>query len=323
MRRRTFAGVVTSVALGASASGQIGTHSGKMEADWEAIWKHRVQAWFQNAKLGIFIHWGLYSVPGWAPTTGELGKVDWSKWFPENPYAEWYLNTLRIEDSPTRKHHVATFGDKVDYYQFATTFNRETAKWDPAQWATLFQKTGARYVVLTTKHHDGFRLWPSAVTNPRRNRVGITASRDLVGDLTSAVRATGMKMGLYYSGGLDWTFKEQPIRSIADLSGTAPRGEDYVRYADAHWTELADRYQPAVMWNDIGYPSRESCCRDSFRTTTIRFPRVTKVRVLGGDAESEWQQRGRDLAISLRTPISGDFAIGVRIAPEPWQVVRG
>src|SRR5215472_1231600 len=129
MRRRTFAGILASAAMGPAASGQPETRTGKMEADWEAIRKHKVPAWYQNAKLGIFIHWGLYSVSAWAPTTGELGKVDWNKWFRENPYAEWYLNTLRIEDSPTRKHHVETYGEEFDYDQFAATFNRETARW--------------------------------------------------------------------------------------------------------------------------------------------------------------------------------------------------
>src|SRR5215469_1234774 len=171
MWRRTFVGTLASAALArGTPPGQAGTSSDRMEADWEAIRKHQAPAWYQNAKLGIFIHWGLYSVPAWAPTTGELGQVDFNKWFRENPYAECYLNTLRIEDSPTRKHHREAFGENFDYYQFAATFNRETARWDPAKWSALFHKTGARYVVLTTKHHDGFRLWPSEVANPRRNR---------------------------------------------------------------------------------------------------------------------------------------------------------
>jgi alpha-L-fucosidase len=75
-----------------------------------------------------------------------------------------------------------------------------------------------------------------------------------VGELTAAVRAEGLKMGLYYSGGLDWTFEPRPIASEQDLRSTAPQTEEYARYADAHWRELTERYQPAVMWNDITYP---------------------------------------------------------------------
>src|ERR1019366_8542748 len=120
-------------------------------------------------------------------------------------YAEWYLNTLRIQGSPTWKHHIETYGKDFDYYAFIPMFNKSVSKWKPEVWAALFQRPGARYVVLTTKPHDGFTLWPSGVKNPKRSGP-LSASRDLVGDLTGAVRAAGMKMGLYYSGGLHWTF---------------------------------------------------------------------------------------------------------------------
>lgn len=251
-RRKFAAGLVASGALTPLARGFAGTPA--FEPNWQSIGEHQVPAWYRNAKLGIFIHWGLYSVPAWATTSGELGKVDPAKWFTDNAYAEWYLNTLRIKGSPGYEHHIATYGKDFDYYQFAPLFNRSTAKWDPQKWASIFKKTGARYAVLTTKHHDGFRLWPSAVQNPHRKSSEITATRDLAGELTSAVRGAGLKMGLYYSGGLDWTFTEEPIVTMKDLMARVPQTEEYARYADAHWTELTDRYQPAVMWNDINYP---------------------------------------------------------------------
>ena len=222
--------------------------------NWQSIGQHQVPDWYQNAKLGIFIHWGLYSVPAWATTSGELGKVPPDKWFTDNAYAEWYLNTLRIKGSPGYEHHIATYGKDFDYYQFAPIFNKNTQQWDPDKWAAVFKKTGARYAVLTTKHHDGFRLWPSKVENPHRQSAEITATRDLAGELTSAVRGAGLKMGLYYSGGLDWTFTSEPIVTMQDLMARVPQSAEYARYADAHWTELTDRYQPAVMWNDISYP---------------------------------------------------------------------
>ena len=253
MNRRKFAaGLVASAACRPVINAL--TTPPKFEPNWKSIGEHKVPDWYQDAKLGIFIHWGLYSVPAWATTSGELGKVDKEKWFTDNAYAEWYLNTLRIKGSPGYEHHIATYGKDFDYYQFAPIFNRNTAKWDPHKWAAVFKKTGARYAVLTTKHHDGFRLWPSAVENPHRKSSEITATRDLAGELTSAVREAGLKMGLYYSGGLDWTFTSQPIVTMQDLMARVPQSEEYARYADAHWTELTDRYQPAVMWNDISYP---------------------------------------------------------------------
>lgn len=253
INRRTFlGGLAVSSALQPSARALQTTP--KFEPNWASISQHKVPSWYQGAKLGIFIHWGLYSVPAWATPSGELGKVDRATWFTNNAYAEWYLNTLRIQGSPTYEHHVATYGKDFDYYQFAPVFNKSTAQWDPHKWADTFKKTGARYVVLTSKHHDGFRLWPSAVKNPHRNSAEITATRDLAGELTAAVRGAGIKMGLYYSGGLDWTFTDKPIVQMQDLQQRVPQIEEYARYADAHWAELTDRYQPALMWNDINYP---------------------------------------------------------------------
>lgn len=222
--------------------------------DWESLRTHPLPEWFDDAKLGIFIHWGLYSVPAWAPPSGELGKVDWSKWFYQNPYAEWYLNSIRLKESATWKHHLQTYGGEFDYYRFGKTFEQQNRGWKAETWASVFREIGARYVVLTTKHHDGYTLWPSKVQNPKRPEGGVNSPRDLVGELTLAVRAAGMKMGLYYSGGLDWTFESKPVATLADLKTTAPQTEEYARYADAHWRELIRLYKPAVLWNDIGYP---------------------------------------------------------------------
>ena len=79
-------------------------------------------------------------------------------------------------------------------------------EWNPSTWANLFKKAGARYVVLTSKHHDGFTLWPSDVPNPYRSEEHTKLDRDIVGELGHAVRHAGMRYGLYYSGGLDWSF---------------------------------------------------------------------------------------------------------------------
>ncbi len=242
--------MLASAALGVRARGAA------FAPNWDSLKTHKVPAWFEDAKLGIFLHWGLYSVPAWAPPSGQFGKIDWNKWFLSNPYAEWYLNGVRLVGSATYKHHVETYGKDFDYYRFSSDFNRATAKWDPGKWADLFRKTGARYAVLTTKHHDGFRLWPSKIANPRRGGAEITASRDLVGDLTRAVRGAGMKMGLYYSGGVDWTFTDRPVRNLDDMIALLPQGDDYARYVDAQWTELIDRYQPSLLWNDINYPKK-------------------------------------------------------------------
>jgi alpha-L-fucosidase len=218
---------------------------------------HPVPDWYHDAKLGIFVHWGLYSVPGWAPTTGEFGQLTeqegWASWFAHNPYAEWYLNSLRIKDSPTQRHHVQTYGPGSSYDAFVPIFHQAIDAWDPDQWAELFHRAGARYAILTTKHHDGYLLWPSRYPNPHKE--GYCSSRDLVGELAAAVRARKMRMGVYYSGGLDWTFNKTPIQDLLDLLATIPQGADYVEYANRHWQELIERYRPSILWNDIGYPA--------------------------------------------------------------------
>jgi alpha-L-fucosidase len=229
----------------------------RYEPTAESLKEHAVPDWYHDAKLGIFIHWGLYSVPAWAPRSETfvdlVPKRGYECHFMHNSYAEWYWNTISVEGSPSQQHHLATYGKGFSYDDFIPLFLEATQGWDPQIWASLFRFAGAHYVVLTTKHHDGFLLWPSEHPNPFKN--GHQSERDLVGELTDAVRAHGMRMGLYYSGGLDWTFQGLGIGNLNEFIRAMPQGEEYARYADAHWRELIERYQPSILWNDIGYPA--------------------------------------------------------------------
>jgi alpha-L-fucosidase len=223
----------------------------------DSVQSHVIPDWYHDAKLGIFVHWGLYSVPAWAPLTGELGKViaegGWLKWFSNNPYAEWYQNSLAIGQGATYQHHINTYGADFKYEDFAPIFNAAAAQFDADKLANAFHRAGAQYAVLTTKHHEGFLLWPSAHPNP--NKQNWQLNHDVVSALTDAVRARGLRMGLYYSGGLDWTFNTHVIKDISDLFVGVPQSPDYEAYATAHIYELIERYAPSVLWNDIGYPA--------------------------------------------------------------------
>ncbi len=243
----------------------------RFEPTWESIRTHQVPEWFHDAKFGIMVCWGLYSVPAWAPPTGELGKIDWDVWFKRNPYAEWYWNTLKIDGSPTQKHHYATYGKNFHYLDFLPKFNEASEQWDPGRMAGQLADAGARYVILVSKFHDGVPLWPTEVRNPHRGPDQQHTARDIVGEMTTAVRARDMRMGLYYSGGLDWSFNKTPIRTIKDVSGTIPHTEEYAQYADGHWRELIDRYRPVVLWNDIGYPEQGDVAQ-IFADYYNRFP---------------------------------------------------
>ncbi len=223
----------------------------------ESVDRHPVPEWYHDAKFGIFIHWSLSCVPAFAPTDkGDIMEILRSggsrALFANQPYSEWYLNSLRIKGSPVWEHHRKTYGPDFDYYEFAKDYNAALESWDPAAWAGLFKEVGARYVVLVTKHHDGFLLWPSEHPNPMKP--DLHASRNVVGELTGEVKARGMRMGFYYSSPYDWTFTEKPITDLAVSLARVPGSDLYRDYANAHWRELIDRYDPSVLWSDIGYP---------------------------------------------------------------------
>lgn len=219
---------------------------------WESVNTHQVPKWYDDCKFGIFIHWGIYSVPAYAPHTWELGEVDSKEWFADNPYAEWYYNSLNIGKGPTYEHHMEKYGKDFKYEDFIPMWKAEN--WDPAKWAELFKKAGAQYVVLTTKHHDGFCLYPSKYTD--FNCVKMGPKRDITGELTDAVRAEGIRMGLYYSGLIDWQYANDPIFEDDDLFGTASPTFEYADYSYKQMMELVDTYEPSLVWNDIGWPKQ-------------------------------------------------------------------
>ena len=228
----------------------------RYEPTLESLRRHPLPDWFADAKLGIFVHWGLYSVPGFAASRKDpfsvIAEGGFDKYFRENPYAEWYLNTLKFDDGPTRAYHDRSFGRHFAYEDFQPVFESESQKWVPDDWAQLFQKAGAGYVVLTAKHTEGYLLWPSQVGNIARP--GYQSKRDLVAEFAEAVRARDLRAGLYYSGGMDWLLNPERIDTPQKVYSTILDGPEYVKYADAHWRELIERYRPSVIWGDIMYP---------------------------------------------------------------------
>jgi len=226
---------------------------------WDSLASRPVPSWYADAKLGLLICWGPFSVPSWAPLADDRPQVvaqrGWEHWFANNPYAEWYANSMLVPGSPTQAHHRARWGRLTRYESFGRDFRKGLKEWDPGPLAEILGRSGGRYVVMTAKHHDGFLLWPSRRRNPRRRAWQL--QRDVVGEIAAAVRAQGQRFGLYYSGGLDWTFGGSPIRNLSDLQRGTPRSKAYAAYVDAHWRELIARYKPEILWNDIGSPYGE------------------------------------------------------------------
>ncbi len=207
--------------------------------------------WFADAKFGIFIHWGPYSVPAWAEPSGALGAVPEEVWFTHNAYAEWYYNTSRIPGSPAAQHHAQVYGG-APYDDFLDAWSARD--FDPADWARLFAAAGAEYVIPTSKHHDGVTLWEAPGTGAR-NTVHRGPKRDLLGEIAEAVRAEGLRFGVYYSGGLDWSVTDFPPHTTeAEVRELRPRDAAYNLYAFEHVQDLVRRYSPSVLWNDIEWP---------------------------------------------------------------------
>lgn len=199
---------------------------------WESLDKRRTPGWFEDSRFGIFIHWGVYSVPAWGPSGDDIGVYD--------KYSEWYWNKLMNKDSKVNRHftdfHLRTYGPHFKYQDFAPMFRAELFR--PDEWAELFRKSGARYVVLTSKHHEGFTLWPSA-QSWNWNSVDIGPHRDLCGELTDAVKKAGLHMGFYYSL-YEWY---NPVYL-----------NNFEKYVDEHMIpqmkDLVTRYTPDILWTD-------------------------------------------------------------------------
>jgi len=197
-------------------------------------------AWWQDARFGMFIHWGVYAVPGntWhGQSQAHSG---------EN--AEWLYQRVPIPVG--------------DYKAFAKDFT--AAQYDPKAWADVARDAGMRYVVLTAKHHEGFALWPTKA--PGWNVMDSAAARDLVAPLAEAVRADGLKFGLYYSQSQDWTNpgggKRNPNRATEPKKRDLADGEGW---DDAHKgsydtylqtvalpqvKEILAAYHPDLIWWD-------------------------------------------------------------------------
>lgn len=224
----------------------------KYENTLDSLRKHKIPSWFLNDKIGIFIHWGIYSVPAFARPTYELGEIKEDiNWFKENPYAEWYFNTMNIKGSSTSIHHNKTYGEDFKYKDFINMWKAENFNAD--ELAEIFKEAGARYVVDVTKHHDGFCLWDSEYTDYNSKKLG--PKRDFVKELNDALKKKNIKFGIYYSGLLDWTYYFKPILNNNELRDTLNNNNPkYAEFAYKQVKELIDKYHPSIFWNDIGWP---------------------------------------------------------------------
>jgi alpha-L-fucosidase len=215
---------------------------------WASLDSRPIPAWFEDAKFGIFIHWGVYSVPSWRKLEPGLYAS----------YAEWYYaRVMYNKENGGEDFHNRNYGKDFEYRDFATLFKAEL--FDPVYWARLFKSSGARYVVLTSKHHDGFCLWPTKSPYKKDwNAMDIGPKRDLLGELSAAVKAEGLKMGIYYSI-VEWE-SSQTHRTESGYYLPQKIVDKYKipenEYVDNHLLpqlkELVENYKPSLIFADGG-----------------------------------------------------------------------
>ena len=223
---------------------------GKYKDDWDSLSAHALPKWFRDAKFGIFIHWGVYSVPAFG-----------NEWYPRNMY---------IQGSPEFEHHVKTYGAHKDfgYKDFIPMFKAE--KFDAGEWAELFEKAGAKYVVPVAEHHDGFQMYRSELSHWNAAEMG--PGRDTLGELCRAFAEKGLVNGASSHRAEHWFFlghgkefdsdvKEPLVRGDIywpsmpegdhhDLFSQPAPSEEYLQDWLTRTCEIIDSYRPKLLYFD-------------------------------------------------------------------------
>ncbi|KAH7912706.1 glycoside hydrolase family 29 protein [Hygrophoropsis aurantiaca] len=250
-----------------SAGNVVGTSDGwpiaPLREDWtpdpNVLTTHETPTWWNKAKYGIFIHWGIYSVPAWGP------PQEYAEWY------DWYLHNPPNSSNPTWEHHLDTYGPDVVYDDFIANFT--ASKWDPSAWLDLFDDAGAKYFVIVTKHHDGYGLFDTGNTT-HRSSVYLEPKRDFVGELMATAKAEkpNLHRGTYFSmpewfnpyfakygfgqwpGGLAHNaFNASEVEPYTGMLNISDFLED-LQYPQM--LSLALEYETEIMWCDIGGPNK-------------------------------------------------------------------
>ena len=242
------------------------------ENNWQSLNSRPVPKWFGEAKFGIFIHWGLYSVPAYT-NRGE--------------YAEWYMRQIENPDHPARKFHNRTYGEKFRYEDFVKGFTAEL--FDAGEWAKLFKRSGAKYINLVSKHHDGFCLYPSTYAW-NWNSWDVGPHRDFCMELREALEGTDVKFGVYHSV-YEWfhpTYLRNPEEYALThlhpmLKELITRYEPWTLFTDGEWDH------PSEVWHSTEFLTwlyNESPVRDKI-VPNDRWGKETRGR-LGGNFTTEY-----------------------------------
>jgi alpha-L-fucosidase len=297
MRRRDLLRSAAAAPLAFAAQHAFGQT--RYEANWASLDARACPPWYTDAKFGIFIHWGVYSVPSYAPIRSKG----------ETMYAEWYWNSLnKGAASSTRKFHDRVYGPKFEYADFAPMFKCEF--YDPDHWADVFARAGAKYVALTSKHHEGFTLWPNAEANKTWGRpwnaLDIGPKRDIALDLMEAGRRKNLHMGIYYSL-YEWynpLWLSDKKRYVAEHM--MPQFKDAVThlkpsiiFSDGEWDLQSDQWRSPEL---LAWLFNESAVRDEVVI------------------DDRW---GKDTRHKHGGYFTTEYTSGMQQSGHPWEESRG
>lgn len=224
--------------------------NGKYKDTWESLSQYRVPEWYKDSKFGIFIHWGLYSVPAYG--------------------SEWYSRNMYIKDSWEYKHHIETYGAHKDfgYKDFIPMFKAE--KFSADEWCDLFKQAGAQYIVPVAEHHDGFQMYKSEVS--KWNAYDMGPHKDIVGELSESARRHGIVNGASSHRVEHWFFMGHGKEFESDITDDEKYGDFYYpampepnhqdlfskptptkEFLDdwlVRCCEIVDRFQPKIVYFD-------------------------------------------------------------------------
>ena len=280
----------------------------KYVADWDSLMPHKTPDWFQDAKFGIFIHWGLYSIPAYTTRKN----------------AEWYPHWMYQEGQDSKTYHEKNYGKvpEFGYKDFVPMFKAE--KWNPEAWADLFERSGAKVVVPVAEHHDGFAMWDSELTEWDAMDKG--PKRDIIGELEKPVRTRGMKyvpsyhrerhFSYFKEGG--WGVEEgkppypgileemEQMPESAELYGPFELNDAFMEDYKARWDELCQKYRPDMMWFDdipIFYSEPNKQHPEMLKYKELLKNMVTEYL----NKQEEW---GKDLVVNNKGRIEANFPDG-------------
>ncbi|MBR1549485.1 MAG: alpha-L-fucosidase [Bacteroidales bacterium] len=265
----------------------------QVEPTWESLNRRGYPQWFSDAKLGIFIHWGLYSVPAYAGKEG---------------YGEWLYKGLLARD-PGRMRAMSYYADttlpvREMYGQLTRHWHAEL--WQPQDWARMFREAGAQYVMLVTKHHDGYSLWDDPY-EPEWNSVVSGPKRNIVEELTEAVRKEGLRMCFYYSLP-EWS---NPLHRWTVDPDTAI-GDYVANYMIPQFKSLVSKYQPDAVFADGDWDFSS----EQLHSTELIAWYYNTV----GDKAIVNDRWGKGTQHGFKTP---EYSAGISVTDRPWAECRG